>query len=546
MTYALGIDLGTGAARAAIVDCASGAMLGLGSADYGSGTGGVLYDPSRPLLARQHPGDYPVAVEQAVRAALTMARDQRPDFDVALVIGIGVDATASTPVPVDAGLRPLALNADFDGDLDAMAWLWKDHEAHAEAEEITALLRAQDPVRLARVGNAYSAEWYWAKLLRCARVAPRVFAAAADWVELSDLVPAWLCGIAASDRLVRGSGAAGHKGLFDGAWPGTTLLHQLDPRLTPPPGRVADATTAIGLLDKVVAARLGLSPGTPVSVGGIDAHVGAVGAGVRPGRLVKIMGTSCCDITVGAAGQALPPIVGISGVVAGSVLPGHDGLEAGQAAIGDLYGWAATFGEGHAALAAAAAARPPGSTGLVALDWNNGNRCVLGDSRLTGLLIGQTLRTDAADIYRSMIEATAFGARKIIERIEAGGVAIDEVVMCGGVAERNPLVPRIFADILGRPIGLAASTETCALGAAILGAVCGGAHADVAAAQAAMVPPVETRYAPDAAAAPVYARLGAVYDRLHDAFGTGALADVMPMLGDIRDTSRNQQEMING
>ncbi len=550
MSYALGIDLGTGAARAAIVACADGAMIGLGNADYPSGDGGVLYDPARPLLARQHPADYAIAIERAVQAALAAARDNRAGFDPAAIVGIGVDSTASTPVPVDARLRPLALDPGFADDLDAMAWLWKDHEANAEAEEITAMLRAHDPARLARTGNAYSSEWYWAKLLRCARRAPHVFAAAAHWIELSDLIPAWLCGADRADRLVRGVAAAGHKGLYAGAlggWPAPAVLHRLDERLAQPQGQVAAAGTIAGHLDPAIAARLGLAPGTPVSVGGIDAHVGAVGAGVRPGRLVKIMGTSCCDITVGAAGLELPAIDGISGIVTGSVWPGHDGLEAGQAAIGDLYGWAAGLGEGHAALGAAAAALAPGASGLVALDWNNGNRCVLGDTRLTGLLLGQTLRTTPAEIYRAMIEATAFGARKIIARIAAGGVDIDEVVMCGGVAERSPLVPRLFADILQRPIGLAASSETCALGAAIFGAVCGGAHADVPAAQAAMVPPIVTRFAPDPAAAAPYQHIGAMYDRLHDAFGTGALADVMPALGALRDTMRSHpQETAHG
>lgn len=542
MSHALGIDLGTGASRAAVVDCTSGTMIGLGSADYPSGSGGVLYDPARPMLARQHPGDYALAIEQAVTAALAAARDTTPGFDPAAIIGIGVDATASTPVPVDAKLRPLALDPAYAGNLDAMSWLWKDHEAHVEADEITSLLKAQDPERLARVGNAYSSEWYWAKLLRCARVAPGVFAATASWVELSDLIPAWLCGIDCADRIVRGIGAAGHKGLYApslGGWPALDLLRQLDPRLSLPLGRVAESGMVAGLLDPVVAARLGLAPGTPVSVGGIDAHVGAIGAGVRPGRLVKIMGTSCCDITVGAPGRALPAIDGISGIVAGSVLPRHDGLEAGQAAIGDLYGWAASLGEGHVALSAEAAALAPGESGLVALDWNNGNRCVLGDTRLTGLMLGQTLRTTPAEIYRAIIEATAFGARKIIARIEQGGVTIDDVVMCGGVSERNPLVPRIFSDVLERPIGLAASTETCALGAAILGAVCGGMHPDVPTAQAAMVPPIAMTFTPNSAAAYAYRQIGAVYDRLHDSFGVGALADVMPALGQLRDSVRS-------
>jgi L-ribulokinase len=545
MNFALGIDLGTGTARAAIVDCATGVIVGIGSADYASGTGGVLYDLQRPLLARQCPGDNFEAIEIAVEAAIVAARATQAKFDTSMVTGIGVDATASTPIPVDAQLRPLAFDPAFAGNLDALAWLWKDHEAHAEAAEITALLRTHDPVRLEKVGNAYSSEWYWAKLLRCARVAPQVFAAAASWLELCDLIPAWLCGIDTVEALTRGIGSAGHKGLYlsaQGGWPAPDLLHRLDPRLMVPGGRVGEAGEIAGRLDAAIAARLGLVAGTPVSVGGIDAHVGAIGAGVRPGRLVKIMGTSCCDITVGGPGVSLPAIDGMSGVVTGSVLPGHDGLEAGQAAIGDLYGWAAGLGDGHVALSAAAAKLAPGASGLVALDWNNGNRCVLGDTRLTGLMLGQTLRTTPAEIYRAMIEATGFGARKIIDRIVAAGVEVDEVVMCGGVAERNPLVPRIFADILERPIGIAASTETCALGAAILGAVCGGAHPDVPSAQAVMVPPMATAFTANSDVVGAYRALGGIYDRLHNSFGTGALADIMPALGALRDSVRTQPQ----
>lgn len=534
----LGIDFGTGSARVLLVDVRTGQVIAGASADYPHGSGGVLTDPRQPWLARQRPEDYVAALVQATRTCVAAATERAP-FEV---LGIGTCATASTPIPVDARCRPLSLSAPFKDNLNAAAWLWKDHTAQREAAEIAAIFRARAPGWLEWCGGDYSAEWYWAKLLRCARVDPEVFAAAEDWLELSDYIPAWLCGAASPAEAQRNCAAAGHKALYNarlGGWP-SAELQAIDPRLMPPSGAIRGAGEAIGRLCGDAAAALGLPAGIVVATGGIDAHVGAVGAGVRAGVLVKIMGTSSCDITVSERGAALNPIRGVSGVVAGSVLPGHDGIEAGQAAVGDLYAYASE-GVGHALLSDAASALVPGESGLVMLDWINGSRSPLNDARLSGLLIGQTLSTTQAHVYRSAIEATAFGAGLILDQLDTAAVRVQRVVMCGGVAERNPLVARIFADILERPIEISGAAHSGALGAAMFAAAAGGACSSVEAAQARFGPPPRALITPQPSAA--YRDLKAIYRQLHEAFGSpeGALASVMPTLAHLRETAGKEE-----
>lgn len=538
--FVIGIDLGTASARALLVGCGDGAVLGAGSAAYPSGREGVLELAGEPAVARQNPADYQAAVVAAVRLALAQA----PKGAAEQVVGIGLDATASTPVPVDASLTPLAMTQAFSNRLDAQAWLWKDHSAQAEADEITSRLQECSPY-LARVGGRYSCEWWWAKILACARRAPDVFASAATWVEASDYVPAWLVGLDRASALPRNITAAGHKGLFSsewGGWPDGATLGGLHPGLAKVveslDGPVLAPGSLLGRLARERAEDLGVPAGVAVAIGGVDAHVGAVGAGVRPGRLVKVLGTSGCDITVGPYGASLPAISGLSGVVAHSVLPGCDGLEAGQAAVGDLLAWAVRLtGQTHQQLELAAAAAPAAASGLLALDWHNGNRCVLQNSGLTGLMLGQTLHTSPAEVYRAQVEAIAFGARVILEQIEAGGAGVSELTLCGGVAEKSALLRQVLADVLERPLQLAGSQETCALGAAVLGAVAAGAHRSISEAQEAMLPAPRLEVAPRPEFRPRYRELYALYLRAHDAFGRpGAtdLSDVMRRLSDLR------------
>jgi len=441
-----------------------------------------------------------------------------------------------------------------------MAWLWKDHTSVAEAEEITALAARLRPHYLAKCGQRYSSEWFFSKILHCLRTSPRVFEAAHTWVEIADWIPAMLTGTESPEELTVGICAAGHKAMYNDDWggyPDARFLGRLDPKLGQLRRRLRQSAQTVdraaGRLTPEWSRRLGLAPDVPVAVGAFDAHLGAIGAGIRPGILVKIIGTSTCDMMVVPAGRKLADIPGLCGIVTGSILPGYFGLEAGQSAVGDIFNWFVNYirpggqrAGSHEALTRAAARITPGESGLVALDWNNGNRTILVDQRLTGLLLGQTLYTTPAEIYRALIEATAYGALTIINRFEEYGVKVRQVVNCGGIAEKNPLAMQIYADVTGRPMKVSRSSETCALGAAVAGAVVAGkragGHASFAAAQKAMTGLKAKVYTPNRAAHAVYTQLYALYKQLHDAFGTrdwrGNLHGVMKALLDIRATAR--------
>ncbi len=557
--YAMGLDFGTNSVRALIADVATGEELATAVHEYRRGVAGVVLDPRDPHLARQHPADYVEGIEEVVRTTLAAAREGG-GFRPQDVIGIGVDTTGSTPLPVDAAGEPLALKAGFAENAAAMAWLWKDHTAHAEAEEITQAASRERPHYLAKCGGVYSSEWFWSKLLRCRRAAPEVFQAAHTWVEIADWIPALLTGTTAPAALRRGICAAGHKAMFNPGWggyPEEQFLGALDEGLARVrrtlPDHACNVSDAAGSLCAEWAGRLGLPAGIPVAVGAFDAHLGGVGSGIAPGMLVRIMGTSTCDMMVWPLEEDLPEIPGLCGIVPESILPGYYGLEAGQSAVGDIYNWFVNYLEprgpekgSHEALTAEAERLQPGQSGLLGLDWHNGNRTVLVDQRLTGLLVGLTLHSTPGEIYRALIESTAFGARVIMERFEEYGMEVRRVVNCGGIPVKNPLVMQLHADVTGRAMEVSRSDQTCALGAAMAGAVVAGpqrgGHAGFSEAAEAMTAVRPRRYEPDPEAAKVYEPLFALYRRLHDAFGTregsGALHDVMKELLAIRDRVR--------
>ena len=556
--YSIGLDYGTNSVRTIIVDVADGNEVATAVWNYPTGTQGVILSRD-PNLARQHPADYVAGAEVTIRKALLAARRAVRGFTADQVIGIGVDTTGSTPIPVDAQGRPLALSRRFANNPAAMAWLWKDHTGVAEAEEITALASKIRPQYLAKCGGTYSSEWFFSKILHCLRTSPEVFDAAHTWVECADWIPAMLTGTEAPDRLTVGVCAAGHKAMYNDEWggyPDAEFLSQLDPKLGKLRERLASKAYAIdraaGGLTPEWAHRTGLPAGIPVAVGAFDAHLGGVGSGIAPGILVKIIGTSTCDMMVVPLGEKLADIPGLCGIVNGSILPGYYGLEAGQSAVGDIFNWFVNYIQPlgkkgtHAELSRQAEKLQPGESGLLALDWNNGNRTILVNQRLTGLLVGQTLYTTPAEIYRALVEATAFGALTIINRFEEYGVKVEQIVNCGGIAEKNPLAMQIYADVTGRPIKISRSAQTCALGAAIAGAVVAGkkagGHDTFQAAQKAMTGLKSRVFRPKAKAHEVYRGLYTLYKQLHDAFGTagwqGNLHNVMRELIEIRNRAR--------
>ena len=563
--YAIGLDFGTNSCRSLLVDVANGKELATYVFPYPSGRDGVIVDPANPNLARQNPADYVKGIEATIKGVIKKAKSARKSFSSSDVIGIGVDTTGSSPMPVDALGNPLCFNAKFKKNPAAMVWLWKDHTSYAEAEQITETAAKHRPQYLAKIGGVYSSEWYWSKILHCKNTAPEVFEAADSWVEICDWIPAVLIGELSPKKIKRSICAAGHKAMFNPAWhglPDEDFLEILSPGLGElRPRLYAEAHTSdnlSGRLSEEWAKTLGLSRSVAVAVGAFDAHMGAVGAGISIGTLVKIIGTSTCDIMIHPHKEKLNDIPGVCGIVDGSVMEGYYGIEAGQSGVGDIFLWfinnlvpesyGKTQDEKFRNLEKAAAKLKVGESGLLALDWNNGNRTILVDVRLTGLLIGQTLHTTPHEIYRALLEATAYGALAIIDRIEDYGVAISEVVNCGGLAAKSPLLMQIYADVTGRPMKISRSDQTPALGAALFSAVAagknGGGYDSTEDAKCAMTGPGKI-FSPIAANHSVYEKLYTLYHQLHDGFGTnewnGKMYNVMKELLALRDSVRRRK-----
>jgi len=553
MRFSLGIDYGSNSVRALIVRCEDGKEFGSAVVNYPSGRQGILLDKKDHHLARQHPGDYLFGLEQSVKGALAAALKIK-GFRAADVVAIGVDATGSSPIPVDAQNRALGMDRKWRKNLNAQCWLWKDHTGWKEAARITELAAKHRPQFIAKCGNTYSSEWFWSKIWHCLNVDPKVFDAAHSWVELTDWIPATLAGVTDPKTVRRGICAAGHKALFCDEWgglPDKKFLAMLHPKLAALRDRLFDeahdARASAGTLSAEWAERLGLPEGIPIAIGEMDVHYGAIGSGVAEGTLVKVIGTSTCDCAVVPATKKVADIPGVCGIVKGAILPGFYGVEAGQSAVGDIFKWwieSVCQGDGalYSKLEKAATRLAPGESGLLALDWNNGNRTILVDPMLSGLLVGSTLHTTREEIYRALIEATAFGARAIIERIEEYGVPVKRVVCAGGIAEKSPLLMQIYADVTGRTMLVAGSSQACALGAAVAGAVLAGEHRDFATAQKKMTSLKDVSYKPDPAARKTYDKLYKLYRKLHDAFGgveksadlSGVMKDLLSIKNSIK------------
>lgn len=527
MKYVIGLDYGTDSVRALVVD-QQGREVSTAVHYYTRWKKGLYCDPSVSQF-RQHPLDYLEGLEAAVKAALSQAGSEVAQN----VVGISVDTTGSTPVAVDANGTPLALLPEFAENPNAMFILWKDHTANREAGEINDLAHRWDPDVTKYVGGIYSSEWFWAKILRTLRVDEAVRSAAFSWVEHCDWISAVLTGETNPLVLKRSRCAAGHKALwhedFEGL-PSEAFLQQLDPVLTGLRERLFrhthTADEPMGQLSAEWAQRLGLPGQVVIGVGSFDAHMGAVGAAIEPYSLVRVMGTSTCDMLIAPneeVGHLL--IHGICGQVDGSILPGMLGMEAGQSAFGDVYAWfqnllawplRAFLTEAEAekwtekiipALSEAAAALPVAETDAVALDWFNGRRTPDANHTLKGAVMGLNLGSDAPRLFKALVEATAFGAKRIVERFESEGVPIRQVIGIGGVSKKSPFVMQVLADVLNMPIKIVKSEQACALGAAICAATAAMLYPSMAAAQAAMNSGFDATYQPNADKAAVYRHL---------------------------------------
>lgn len=543
--YVIGLDYGTDSVRALVVDTGNGETVGTSVFEYPRWKKGLYCDPAENRF-RQHPLDYIEGLEHSIKGAIKELGREITDN----IVGITVDTTGSTPVAVDREGVPLSMKQEFMNDPDAMFVLWKDHTAVKEAAEINELSKSWRTDYTKYEGGVYSSEWFWAKILHVMRSNTRVKDNAFSWVEHCDWIPALLTGITDPLKIKRSRCAAGHKAMwhedFKGL-PDELFLVSLDPVLATLRDRLYRDTytcdTCVGTLSEEWAGKLGLRKGVKVGAGAFDAHLGAIGGEIRPYQLVKVMGTSTCDMLVSPMEEVGDKLVaGICGQVDGSIIPGMLGLEAGQSAFGDVYAWFGklllwplneiagrmtwldeitkeriikeTAGNIISELSRQAESLPDDETAIIALDWLNGRRTPFANQELKGTITGLSLGSDAPRIFKALVEATAFGSRMINERFVEEGIRIDSVIAIGGVAKKNPYVMQIVADVLNMPLKVASHDQTCALGSAMAASVMAGIHGDFESAQKAMGGGFEKIYEPDPLRAEKYNLLFSRYKKL--------------------------------
>lgn len=547
--YALGVDFGTLSARALIIDIHTGQELGAAVAEYPHGVMEEALPSGKPLgdsWALQDPADYLHCLTEAVRGAL-----QKTGVDPAQIVGIGVDFTSCTILPTYADGTPLCFSAKYRDEPHAYVKLWKHHAAQYYADILNEMAEKMGETWLALYGGRISSEWLFPKCMQLAKEAPEIYDDCDRIIEAGDWIVWQMTGVEA-----RSACMAGYKGQYHHAsgYPSRAFLKMLDSRLENIVAEklsedVRPLGSRAGLLTEQMAARLGLQPGTPVAVAIIDAHASVPATKIDgPGKMLMIMGTSTCHMLLS---QEEAAVQGICGVVKDGILPGFFGYEAGQSCVGDHFGWfvqncvppeyheaAAAAGMNvHAYLTSLAEKQRPGESGLLALDWWNGVRSVLMDFDLSGVMLGMTLTTKPEDIYRALIEATAYGTRQIIEAFEKGGAPIQELYAAGGISAKNPMAMQIYADVCGREIRISASDQSGALGSAIFGvaaadpAVTG--YRDVNEAAGALGKIRDTVYRPIPENSRIYNELFGEYVRLHDYLGRGG-NDVLKTLRRLR------------
>ena len=525
--YVIGLDFGTDSCRALIVDVRNGDEVATGVSFYPRWKAG-LYCDAQSNRYRQHPLDYIESMTEAVHTALSHLTEE----EIASICGLCFDTTGSTPALTDCNGMPLALNPEFAEEPDAMFILWKDHTAVREAEQINALMKERNLDYLLYEGGTYSSEWVWSKVLHVINTNSRVKEAAYSWTEHCDWMTGLVTGNTIPEKMLRSRCAAGHKAMWHERWllSSSEVLLELNPSLNRILPHLFTQTytsdTRAGTLTAEWAGKLGLPQGIAVAVGALDAHMGAVGASVAPGILTRIMGTSTCDIMVAEKHEIGDRCIeGICGQVDGSVLPGFIGLEAGQSAFGDIYAWFRKFmswplkniPEGEAKqkvmdtmlieLTREAQALKLSENDIVALDWMNGRRTPYADQNVKGMIAGLTLGSTAPEVFKALVEATAFGSRRIVEHMKAQGLHIDSVNGIGGISKKAPFVMQTLADVLNMPIRIVRSQQTCALGAAMFAAVAAGVYRDIMEAMKYMGSDVEVEYKPDTRRARVYETL---------------------------------------
>ena len=543
-SYAIGVDYGTLSGRAVVVRLSDGAELADAAYDYPHAVlTEALPDGGRQLppdWALQVPRDYVQVLQNAVPEAV-----RRAGIDPASVVGIATDFTACTMVPVTGDGVPLNEVPGFADRPHAYVKLWRHHAAQGQADRINQLAARRGEAWLPRYGGLISSEWEFAKALQLLEEDPETYAAMDHWVEAADWIVWQLTG-----TYVRNACTAGYKGIYqDGEYPSPDFLAALNPRFEDfvtdkLEHRIGQLSEQAGTLSAQAAAWTGLPEGIAVAVGNVDAHVTAPAAkAVEPGQMVAIMGTSTCHVMSAEHPADVP---GMCGAVDGGIVEGLWGYEAGQSGVGDIFGWFVrtcvppAYGEAakarglgvHEYLTELAARQAIGEHGLVALDWHSGNRSVLVDHELSGAFIGQTLATKPEDMYRALLEATAFGTRVIVEAFNDSGVPVRELTVAGGLL-KNRLLMQIYCDVLNMPISVIGSSQGPALGSAIHAAVAAGAYPDIRTAAAAMGNVQHNAYVPDPDSARAYSALFAEYRRLHDYFGRGG-NDVMHRLKAIR------------
>ncbi|HEY0828362.1 MAG TPA: ribulokinase [Bacilli bacterium] len=552
--YAIGVDYGTESGRALLVDLSNGAEVATHVTPYPHNVIDEKLPGSGKKLeldwALQHPGDYIEVLKRSIPAVM-----KESGVDPADVIGIGIDFTACTMLPVDVSGEPLCFKPELKDNPHSWVKLWKHHAAQDEANLINEIAAQRGEAFLPRYGGKISSEWMMAKIWQILNEAPEIYDQTDLFLEATDWVTFSLTG-----NKVRNSCTAGYKAIWhkkDG-YPSKDFFKALDPRLenlteTKLRGEVVSIGSKAGELNADLAKQIGLNPGIAVAMGNVDAHAAVPGVGVvTPGKLVMAMGTSICHLLLGTEEKQ---VEGMCGVVEDGIIPGYMGYEAGQSAVGDIFAWYVEQGvpayvteaatkEGidvHQWLENRAAAYKPGESGLLALDWWNGNRSVLVDTDLTGLLIGCTLLTKPEEIYRALLESTAYGTRKIVDTFQENGVEVNELYACGGLPQRNELLMQIYADVTNREIIIADSKQTPALGAAMFGAVAAGAaeggYDTLVEAAAKMARVRKDTFKPIPANVAVYEKLYQEYSKLHDYFGRGE-NDVMKRLKSIKEEIR--------